>query len=113
MALLTDAFLKPRNATHRQYEALRAYLVEVPPSAWRRIELEGIARAYRTPRILDERIGLGDYDGPLRQLTITDLGHEQPTLLITNQLKRSPAKLTGRYAPRCPPRSHTRSTCSA
>jgi hypothetical protein len=33
-------------------------------------------------------------------LTITDLGHEEPTLLLTNQLQRSPAKLIGRYAQR-------------
>lgn len=73
---------------------------QVPGSAWRRIELEGIARAYRTPRILDGKIRLSGYDGPLRQLTITDLGHEEPTLLLTNQLRRSPAKLIGRYAQR-------------
>jgi transposase-like protein len=73
---------------------------QVPLSAWRRIELEGIARAYRTPRILDQKIQLTEYDGPIRQLTITDLGHEEPTLLLTNQLRRSPAKLIGRYAQR-------------
>jgi hypothetical protein len=75
-------------------------LHQVPASAWRRIELEGIARAYRTPRILDETIHLRDYEGALRQLTVTELGHEEPTLLLTNQLKRSPAKLIGRYAQR-------------
>jgi hypothetical protein len=77
-----------------------AEIHQLPASAWRRIELEGIARAYRTPRILDERIELGDYDGPIRQLTITDLGHEEPTLLLTNQLRRPPTKLIGRYAQR-------------
>lgn len=71
-----------------------------PPSAWRRIELESVSRAYKTPRILDEKITLKDYDGPIRQLTITDLGHEQPTLLLTNQLRRSAAKLISRYARR-------------
>ena len=40
------------------------------------------------------------YKGPIRQLTILDLGHEEPTLLLTNQRKRSPAKLIGRYAQR-------------
>ena len=29
---LTRAFLEPRNTTHRQYEALRAYFVERLPS---------------------------------------------------------------------------------
>jgi len=73
---------------------------QVPPSTWRRIELENVARAYRTPRILDEKISLRDYDGPIRQLTIADLGHEEPTVLLTNQLRRSPAQLVGRYAQR-------------
>lgn len=71
-----------------------------PPSAWRRIELEGIARIYRTPRVLDELITLNAYDGPIRQPTITDVGHEEPTLLLTNQLRRSPAKLIERYPER-------------
>jgi len=33
-------------------------------------------------------------------LIITDLGHEAPTFLLTNQLKRSARKLIGRYARR-------------
>jgi hypothetical protein len=71
-----------------------------PTSAWRRIELESIARAYRTPRILDQTITLRDYDGPIRQLTVTDLGHEEPTIVVTNQLRRSAVHLIGRYAQR-------------
>jgi len=84
----------------RRSKKMLGEIHRVPPSAWRRIELSGIARAYRTPKILDEKIHLSDYQGPLRQLTVTDLGHEEPTLLITNQLKRSAAKLIGRYAQR-------------
>ncbi len=71
-----------------------------PVSAWRRIELKSISRAYRTPKILDQKINLPSYNGPIRQITVTDLGHEEPTLLLTNQLKLSPAKLIGRYAQR-------------
>jgi hypothetical protein len=75
-------------------------IAQQPPSAWRRIELEGVSRQYRTPRILDQRITLPDYEGPIRQLVITDLGHEEATLLLSNQLRRSPAHLIGRYAQR-------------
>jgi len=71
-----------------------------PPSAWRRIQLESIGRIYKTPRILDRRITLPRYEGPIRQLSIMDLGHEEPTLLITNQLHRAPSKLIERYAQR-------------
>lgn len=71
-----------------------------PQSAWRRIELASVSRIYKTPRILDERIHLDDYDEPIRQIAITELGHEEPTLLLTNQLRRSAAKLVERYARR-------------
>jgi len=71
-----------------------------PSSAWRRIELESIARAYRTPRILDQTVTLRDYEGPIRQITVTDLGHEEPTIVVTNQLRRSAVHLIGRYAQR-------------
>jgi hypothetical protein len=89
-------FLTPRRRSRRMLEKIS----QVPASAWRRVELKNVARAYRTPRLLDTKITLTDYQGPLRQLTITDLGHEQPTLLITNQLTTSPAKLIERYAQR-------------
>jgi hypothetical protein len=71
-----------------------------PLSAWRRIELQGVSRIYKTPRILDQKISLRDYQGKIRQLVINDLGHEEPIFLLTNQLKRSAAKLIQRYAKR-------------
>jgi hypothetical protein len=71
-----------------------------PLSAWRRIELPNLARQYRTPRILDEQLVLRDYPGEIRQITIADLGHEEPTVLITNQLRLSPVALITRYAQR-------------
>jgi hypothetical protein len=84
----------------RRRDGMLRDLAARPPSAWRRIELDGIARQYRTPKILDEKVTLKDYDGPVRQIAITELGHEQPTLLLTNQLKRSAPALVGRYARR-------------
>jgi hypothetical protein len=84
----------------RRHPKMMAEIAATPLSAWERIELDGVARLYRTPRILDQKITLDDYDGPIRQLAITELGHEEPTLLITNQLRRSARKLIGRYAQR-------------
>ena len=69
-----------------------------PPSAWRCVELKRVTRQYRTPRVLDQKITLKDYDGPIRQLTIRDLGHEEPTFLLTNHMRQSPSTLIGRYA---------------
>jgi hypothetical protein len=84
----------------RRTKKLVAEIAQAPVSAWRRIELESVSRAYRTPRILDRRVTLNDYDGPVRQLTIADLGHEEPTLLLTNQLNTSAPQLVDRYAQR-------------
>src|SRR5260221_11928620 len=52
------------------------------------------------PRFLDELIELRDYKGLIRQVTVTDLGHEEPTVLLTNQLKLSCPALVTRYAHR-------------
>jgi hypothetical protein len=90
------AFITLRRRSKKLLDQIR----NEPVSAWRRIELESVARAYRTPKILDRKIALADYQDAIRQITITDLGHEEPTLLLTNQLKASPAKLIGRYAQR-------------
>jgi hypothetical protein len=84
----------------RRSRQMLRQIAQVPVSRWRKIELGNIARAYRTPRILDEPIHLNGYEGVIRQLTIADLGHEEPTLLLTNALRTSPAKLVGRYAQR-------------
>jgi transposase len=75
-------------------------IYQEPVSAWRRIELQGVSRIYKTPRILDRRIRLAGYQGELREIVIDDLGHEEPTFLITNQLHRTPVKLIERYAQR-------------
>ena len=72
----------------------------LPQSAWRTIVLSNIARKYRTPRIVDQKIRMPDYRGSLRQIAIADLGHEEPTFLLTNQLNRSASKLVDRYARR-------------
>jgi hypothetical protein len=71
-----------------------------PASDWQRITLDSLTRTYRTPRVLDEMVALQGYDGLLRQLTVIDLGHEEPTVLVTNHLKPSPAALITRYAQR-------------
>ncbi len=73
-----------------------------PPSAWRRITLDSLTRTFRTPRVLDERVTLRGYDGMLRQITVIDLGHEEPTVLLTNNFKIGPAALATRYAQRMP-----------
>lgn len=84
----------------RRTDKLLQQIAQTSESAWRRVELKSLSRAFRTPRVLDQRIHLDDYEGELRQLVITELGHEEPTLLLTNQIRRSAADLIGHYAKR-------------
>jgi hypothetical protein len=73
-------------------------IVMLPKSAWRVIELDVPTRKYRTPRIYEQAVKLAGRE--FRQLYIQDLGHEEPTILLTNQ-RRTPAKqLITRYAQR-------------
>ncbi len=84
----------------RRSPAVIEQIHDVPLSAWRKIQLANIARAYRTPRIWESKISLKDYEGELRQIAVKDLGHAEATVLITNQIKASPATLIQRYARR-------------
>jgi hypothetical protein len=71
-----------------------------PASAWQRITLPALTRLYRTPKVLDERIHLRKYQGEIRQVTVIDLGHEEPTILLTNNFKIGCPALVSRYAQR-------------
>lgn len=90
------AFITLRRRSRNMLQGLH----NEPPSAWRRIELQGVSRLYKTPRILDRKVSLRDYHSPIRQIVIAELGHEDPTFLLTNQLTRSAPKLIERYAHR-------------
>jgi hypothetical protein len=105
--LTTYANLSQLTEQHIDFITLRRRSPEMlaetrarPASAWRTIHLEGVSRIHQTPRIIDEQVELKHYVGPIRQILIEDLGHEEPTFLITNQLKRSAPKLVERYARR-------------
>jgi hypothetical protein len=89
-------FMTLRRRTKKMIQQIH----QQPLSAWRRVQLQGVSRIYKNPRILDQRIPLRDYQGKIRQLVINDLGHEDPIFLLTNQLKRSAPKLIQRYAKR-------------
>lgn len=71
---------------------------DLPPSAWRKIELDVPTRKFRTPRVFEQSVTLAGCK--LRQLYVLDLGHDEPTILLTNQPKISQAALIKRYAQR-------------
>ncbi|MBK5293007.1 MAG: hypothetical protein JJE04_15215 [Acidobacteriia bacterium] len=84
----------------RRSQKMLGAIYSQPASAWRRINLPALTRIYRTPKVLDQRVTLNGYDGELRQMTVMELGHEEPTVLLTNHLKMGPVELVTRYAQR-------------
>ena len=82
----------------RRSAALLKEVMLLPRSAWRTIELDVPARKFRTPRVFEQTITLAG--ASLRQLFIQDLGHDEPTILLTNDRRSSASKLITRYAQR-------------
>lgn len=70
----------------------------LPRSAWRRVELDVPARKYKTPRVYEQQVSLAG--ATFRQLYVVDLGHDQPTILLTNDRRATPKTLVTRYAQR-------------
>jgi hypothetical protein len=82
----------------RRSRKLLEQVYSLPPSAWRTIELDVPTRKYRTPRVYEQTVTLAGRS--FRQMFIKDLGHDEPTILLTNQ-RHAPAKaLVTRYAQR-------------
>jgi len=82
----------------RRSEKLIAEITNLPPSAWRTINLDVSNRKYRTPRVYEQKVRLCKCI--YRQFFIKDLGHDLPTILITNDRKSTIRQLILRYAKR-------------
>lgn len=82
----------------RRSPQLLKEVFSLPRSAWRTVELDVPTRAYRTPRIYEQKVTVAGVR--LRQLYIQDLGHDQPTILLTNEPTASARQLVTRYAQR-------------
>lgn len=66
-------------------------------SAWRKIELDVPTRKFKYPRIYEQKVCL---EGRVfRQIYVVDLGHDKPTILLTNE-RKTPKQLITRYAQR-------------
>jgi hypothetical protein len=82
----------------RRSPRLLTEIEQLAPSAWRRVTLDVPARKFKTPRVFEQPVALAG--ATFRQLFVLDLGHEEPTILITNDRHTTPAKLITRYAQR-------------
>ncbi len=81
---LTDrgiAFITLRARTPTLTKALAA----IPAKDWTTLTVERASGSDRRVQVIDDpAVKLTDYPGTLRQLAIAGLGHDEPTILITN-----------------------------
>jgi transposase len=78
---------------------LIADLAARPDSEWKTVRIERAGR-YRAPQIHDQIVQIKGIEGQVRQLAVRNIGREQPTLLITNDLQTTNKQLFARYAER-------------
>jgi len=90
---LTFLTLRSRNAK------LTARLEALPDSEWTKITLD--RRGPHThPQVHEDTVTVRGCPLPLRQIAVRGLGHDHPTLILTNNWISKPAKLVDRYAKR-------------
>ena len=76
-----------------------ARLDALPASAWKTAVIARSGR-YRRPRLHEDMVKLTDISGQVRQIAIKNIGRDEPTLIITNDLTTPGKNLFARYAER-------------
>jgi len=92
-AELTFITLRARTAR------LTAQLQGLPDSEWTQITLERRG-PYSKPQIHEQDVTVRGCPVALRQIAVRGLGHEHPTLILTNDRTSTPKKIVARYAKR-------------
>ena len=75
-------------------------LRERPETDWTSAVIDIPKRRHKRIRYLEEHLALGGYEGLIRQIAVTGLGRERPTLFLTNNQDASPRNLITNYARR-------------
>jgi hypothetical protein len=84
----------------RRGAAILRRLQARPATDWRRAVIDIPKRRHKNIRYVDETVRLRDYPGPLRQLAVSGLGREEPTLCLSNNFEVSGRDVITRYAGR-------------
>jgi hypothetical protein len=84
----------------RRGSAILRRLRQTAKSAWTSASIDIPKRRNKRIHYLDESVQLDEYEGTLRQVVVTGLGREQPTLFLTNHAKVSPREMIMNYARR-------------
>jgi hypothetical protein len=77
--------------------ALLRHIATLDPALWCTVTLDRDGD-YRKPQVVDEQATLSAYPGTVRQLVVRGLGHDAPTVIITNDRRSSLKQLVERYA---------------
>jgi Transposase DDE domain group 1 len=84
-----------------RHPALTTDLAALPASAWTSMTLGRAGNKTRRVKVHDDPAAqLPAYPRPIRQLAVTGLGHDQPTLLITNRTQIPARQVIQSYARR-------------
>jgi hypothetical protein len=75
-------------------------LQALSPNQWQHAVLDTAHRRHQRIRYVDETVSLPGYLGGMRQVAVTGLGREQPTLFLSNNTHESARSLIIRYAGR-------------
>jgi hypothetical protein len=84
----------------RRGPAILKRLEQTAASEWKSATIDIPKRRNKRIAYLDESIRLDDYEGTLRQIAVTGLGREQPTLFLANHPTASPREIIMNYARR-------------
>jgi len=84
----------------RRGAAILRHLQQLPSSAWQKAVIDTPKRCHQHIRYVDERVRLPGYEGEIRQLAVTGLGREEPTLFLANNVEQTARGLIIRYAGR-------------
>ena len=74
-------------------------LAALPGPAWKTVTIARSGR-YRRPRLHEDMIKIKDLSARARQIAVTNIGRDEPTLILTNDLTTPAKNLFARYAER-------------
>jgi hypothetical protein len=84
----------------RRGAALVRRLTRLPASAWQKAVIDTPKRCHTHIRFIDEHVRLRGYAGEARQLAVSGLGREEPSLFLSNNWEETARELVIRYAGR-------------
>jgi hypothetical protein len=84
----------------RRGAAIIRRLKALPESSWTNAVIDTPKRCHQRIRYLEEEVRLVGYEGLVRQIAVTGLGRDNPTLFISNNTKETAREVVIRYAGR-------------